>query len=78
VIGSLWKRATKAGAILSFLTGVLLYAYLYVIYGWKNPFGVAGTCVIAGSVVMVVASLLTKPLPQEHLDRVFTPGKAVN
>jgi Na+/proline symporter len=78
VIGSLWKRATKAGAILSFLTGVLLYAYLYVIYGWKNPFGVAGTCVIAGSVVMVVASLLTKPLPQEHLDRVFTPGKAVS
>jgi Na+/proline symporter len=76
-IGSLWKRATKTGAIVSFLTGVLLYAYLYLIYGWKNPFGVAGTCVIAASVVMVVVSLMTKPLPKEHLDRVFTPGKAV-
>ncbi len=76
VIGSLWRRATKAGAIASFLTGVLLYAYLYVVYGWKNPFGVAGTCVIAASVVMVVVSLLTKPLPQEHLDRVFKPGRA--
>ncbi|HUU73049.1 MAG TPA: hypothetical protein VMW70_10520 [Burkholderiales bacterium] len=76
LIGSLWKRATKAGAILSFMTGVLLYAYLYVGYGWKNPFGVAGTCVVVASVVMVVASLLTKPLPQEHLDRMFKPGKA--
>ena len=76
VIGSLWRRATKAGAIASFLTGVLLYAYLYVIFGWKNPFGVAGTCVVAASVVMVVVSLLTKPLPEDHLDEVFKPGKA--
>jgi len=77
VIGSLWRRATKTGAIASFLTGVLLYAYLYVIHGWKNPFGVAGTSVIAASVVMVIVSLMTKPLPKEHLERVFTPGKAV-
>jgi len=76
LIGSLWKRATKTGAILSFLTGVLLYAYLYVIHGWKNPFGVAGTCVVVASVVMVVGSFLTRPLPQEHLDRVFNPVKA--
>jgi len=76
LIGSLWKRATKTAAILSFLTGVLLYAYLYVVYGWKNPFGVAGTCVVAASVVMVVGSLMTKPLPREHLDRVFNTGKA--
>ncbi len=76
LIGSLWKRASKAGAIASFLTGVILYAVLYVIVGWKNPFGVAGTCVIAGSVVMIVVSLLTKPLPDAHLARVFNPGKA--
>jgi len=71
----LWKRATKAGAIASFLTGVILYAVLYVIVGWKNPFGVAGTCVIAGSVVMVVVSLFTKPLPKELIDQMFTSGK---
>jgi len=76
-VGSLWKRATKPGAIVSFLTGVLLYAYLYLVYGWKNPFGVAGTCVVVTSVVMVVISLLTRPLPQEHLHRVFGPGKTV-
>ncbi len=76
LIGSLWRRASRVGAIASFLTGVILYAVLYVIVGWKNPFGVAGTCVIAGSVVMVLVSLLTSPLPKEHLERVFNPGKA--
>jgi Na+/proline symporter len=71
LIGSMWKRATKAGAITSFVTGVGMYALLYVGVGWKNPFGVAGTCIITASVVMVVVSLLTKPLPQELIDRVF-------
>ncbi len=76
LIGSLWRRATRAGAIASFLTGVGLYAALYVGVGWKNPFGVAGACVFAASVVMVVVSLLTKPLPQAHLDQIFNPGRA--
>jgi SSS family transporter len=76
LIGSLWKRATKAGAIASFLTGVLLYAYLYVVHGWKNPFGVAGTCVVVASVVMIVVSLITKPLAQQHVDEVFEPRRA--
>ena len=82
------------------LTGVGLYAFLYVTFAakengfgmfvksilgdsvqnlevyWKSPFGVAGTCVVAASVVMVVVSLLTKPLPDEHLERVFTPDRA--
>lgn len=77
-IGSLWERATKTGAIVSFVTGVLLYAYLYVVYGWKNPFGVAGTCVIVTSIVMVAVSLLTRPLPREHLDRVFGHAKVAS
>jgi hypothetical protein len=55
---------------------VLLYAYLYVVHGWKNPFGVAGTCVVAASVVMVIVSLITKPLPDAHLDRIFKPDRA--
>jgi Na+/proline symporter len=80
LVGLLWKRATRAGAIASFLTGVLLYAALYVVAGWKNPFGVAGVCVLAASVVMVVVSLLTRPMESRHLERVFgaapAPGRA--
>ncbi len=76
LIGSMWRRATKAGAIASFCTGVGLYFYLYVIHGWKNPFGVAGTCIITASVVMVVVSLFTKPLSRELLDQTFGTGQA--
>ena len=71
LIGSMWKRATKPGAISSFVVGVGLYAYLYTIAGWKNPFEVAGTCIITASIVMIVVSLVTKPLPQELIDQVF-------
>jgi len=72
----LWSRATKPGAITSFLVGVLGYggSYLYLKFVKEinpNPFEVAGYSIIAASVVMVVVSLLTKPMPQEHLDRVF-------
>ncbi len=76
LIGSMWKRATRAGAIASFLTGVGLYAVLHGIVGWANPLAAAGACVIAASVVMVVVSLLTKPLPQELIDRVFGSASA--
>ncbi|MFZ9961979.1 MAG: sodium:solute symporter family protein [Burkholderiales bacterium] len=76
LVGSLWSRATKPAAIISFLVGVLGYggSYLYLKFVKEinpNPFEVAGYSIIAASVVMVVVSLLTKPMPQEHLDRVF-------
>jgi SSS family transporter len=76
VIGSFWRRATRAGAIASFLTGVLLYASFWLIVGWENPFGAAGVCVLAGSVVMVVVSLFTRPLDPELLDEIFNPERA--
>jgi Na+/proline symporter len=76
LVGSLWSRATKPAAIISFLVGVLGYggSYLYLKFVKEinpNPFEVAGYSIIAASVVMVVVSLMTKPMPQEHLDRVF-------
>jgi Na+/proline symporter len=71
VIGSMWRRATKAGAISSFLVGVIGYAACWLVIGWENPFGAAGACVIAASVVMVVVSLFTKPMPEETLNRIF-------
>ena len=73
LVGSLWRRATRAGAIASFLVGVLLYASFWLIFDWQNPFGAAGTCVLVGSVVMVVVSLMTRPMPAEQLDRIFQP-----
>ena len=71
LVGSLWRRATRPGAIASFLVGVLLYTSLWLIFDWQNPFGAAGTCVVVGSIVMVVVSLMTRPMPAEQLDRIF-------
>ena len=70
-VGSLWERATKAGAIASFLTGVVLYAFFWLYVGWRNPFGAAGVCVIVASVVMVVVSLGTRPMAREKLEEIF-------
>jgi len=80
VIGSLWKRATKAGAIASFCVGVFgygastIYCRLIMDEPYKNPFSVAGICIIVAAVVMVVVSLMTKPLPEDHVNSMF--GKA--
>ncbi len=73
LIGSIWRRSTKAGAITSFVTGVALYAFIYIVIGWQNPFGVAGVCVIVASIAMVVVSLFTKPMSEEKLNQIFSP-----
>jgi Na+/proline symporter len=75
LVGSLWRRATRPAAIASFLTGVVLYATLWLVIGWENPFGAAGVCVTVASLVMVAVSLLTKPLDPDYLDRIFNPAR---
>ncbi|MDA0237230.1 MAG: sodium:solute symporter family protein [Proteobacteria bacterium] len=77
LIGALWRRATKAGAIASFLVGVfgfgasIIYCYVLKDEPYKNPFSIAGLCIIAAAVTMIVVSLLTKRLPQAHVDDMF-------
>ena len=77
LIGSLWKGATKTGAIASFLVGVIsfgvgiVYCFVLKEVPFKNPFAVAGTCIIIAAVTMIVVSLFTKKLPQEHVDDMF-------
>ena len=77
LIGALWKGATKTGAIASFLVGVISFGagiiYFFVLkeVPFKNPFAVAGTCIIIAAVTMIVVSLFTKKLPSEHVDEMF-------
>lgn len=74
-IGAVWRRATKAGAVSSFTFGVLAYACIYQGYlgipAVKNPFAASGYSVILAVIVMVVVSLLTKPMSEEHLSKMF-------
>ena len=77
LIGSLWRRATKSGAIASFLVGVIgfgasvIYCFVFKDVPYKNPFVIAGLSIIAAAVTMIVVSLLTKRLPQAHVDDMF-------
>lgn len=75
VIGSMWRRSTKAAAISSFVVGVVSYAAMWLVIGWQNPFGAAGVCVLLGSVVMIVVSLFTEPMPEEKLNEIFSPTR---
>jgi SSS family transporter len=61
VIGALWKRATKQGAIASLLLGTITYWFVYLPFGlnFSNPFGAAGIGVIVSMAVMVIYTLLT-------------------
>jgi Na+/proline symporter len=60
VVGALWKKATKTGAILSMLAGTLTYWFVYLPIGlnFTNPFGAAGIGVLIGMFVMIVHTLL--------------------
>lgn len=70
VFGLNWKRGTAAGAIISMLGGFLA-AMLWYFGG--NPLGLNEVIpgVIVSSVLFIVVSLLTKPVPDESLEPFF-------
>ncbi|GLB60257.1 sodium:solute symporter family protein [Cytobacillus sp. NCCP-133] len=81
-IGALWKRANKQGAISSFCVGVISYAVLYM--GWipgleaiTNPFAASGYSILAAAPVMILVTLLTKPMPKEFIDNIYGTEMAV-
>ena len=64
------------------MTGVAAYGVLYLPFinplgfapgngGEGNPFAAGGLGVIVGALVMAVATPLTKPMPEEFVNRVF-------
>ena len=47
------------------LVGIIILVY-------ENPFAEAGFCVLVGSAVMVIVSLLTRPMEPGKLDAIFS------
>ncbi|MGD9675757.1 MAG: sodium/proline symporter [Candidatus Bipolaricaulia bacterium] len=70
LFGLYWKRATRWGALASMVCG-LVTALVWMALG--SPYGLHGFIpgLGVGLVAMVVVSLLTERLPEEHLDRVW-------
>ncbi len=70
LFGLYWKRTTRWGAVAS-MAGGLATALLWIALG--SPFGLHGFIpgLGVGLVTIVVVSLLTQRLPEDHLDRVW-------
>jgi Na+/pantothenate symporter len=70
LFGLYWKRATRWGAVASMVCG-LSTALVWIALG--SPFGLHGFIpgLAVGLVALVIVSLLTKRLPEDHLDRIW-------
>lgn len=78
VLGSLWrgvsKLAAEVGAVLGLITHIVCY---YVLGGWMGiemfevSWAGTGVGIILNFIVLVVISFLTKPLPDEYLDKLY-------
>lgn len=71
LFGLNWKRATTAGAITSMIGGVLtVIVWLFVL---DTPYGINEVIpgVLVSSILLVVVSLFTKPVPKASLEPFF-------
>jgi SSS family transporter len=77
VVGALWKRATKGGAIISLLTGTIVYWVVYLPFGFNfsNPFAAAGLGVLVGMVTMIIYTLTATPPVTNSLEEKGVGGK---
>ena len=84
MLGLFWRRVTKAGAISGFVLGLSVFIVLHAavlptggpVLDWlryqaPNPYSCAALAEVVAVLVTVVVSLLTKPLPDNHVATVF-------
>ncbi|MCK4528266.1 sodium/proline symporter [candidate division WOR-3 bacterium] len=71
LFGIYWKGATRLGCISS-MVGSSVTALVWMIM--RNPFGIHGFIpgITVGLILMVVVSLFTPKLPEEHLRRIWS------
>ncbi|BBL80584.1 hypothetical protein RxyAA322_24380 [Rubrobacter xylanophilus] len=71
-----WKRATKAGAFAGLISGsaVMLYFSFLAPPPFEIHAGIWG--LLANTVALVAVSLLTEPMPEEHVERFVEGSKA--
>lgn len=72
-----WKRATTAGAYAGLISGSLV-TILFTFIVTPTPLGIHPGIwgLLTNTVFLVGASLLTKPMPQEHVDKFLEGSKA--
>lgn len=80
LFGLYWKRATKAGAYASIVSGLTVTAVLYILSltlpaaaaSFFSPPAIGVYAMAVGCIVLPIVSLCTRPLAAEPLDALFT------
>ncbi len=71
IYGLFWRRANTAGAFAGLITGLFTSVFLYIKLG-KPGIPLAGTiAILLPLAVMPLVTILTRPMPQEHTERVY-------
>lgn len=73
ILGLYWKRATTAGSYVAVISGVAVSIGWYLA-GFTSIIHSFVPGIIVSFASMIVVSLLTKPMPEEHLDVFFEAG----
>ncbi|MDQ0340533.1 Na+/proline symporter [Caldalkalibacillus uzonensis] len=78
IVGSVWRKTTKAGAIVGSTLGFGSYLILYFIMGqqlgvtlFTVPWAGSTVAMIIAFSSCIIVSLFTIPLPEEHLNKIF-------
>ncbi len=73
ILGLYWKRATTQGCYASVIGGAGA-AIVWYMAGLTNLIHSFVPGIVVSFVLMVVVSLMTKPMPEEHVEVFFEPG----
>jgi SSS family transporter len=79
IFGVWWKKGTKAGALASMSVGLILPILLFTVLKPYNVFGHPfWPSLICSFITYYVVSLYTRPLPDEHVTKLFAGRHAVS
>ena len=70
IISTMWRGASKAGAIASNIMGVVCYLFTFMVLEF-TPFEAAGVAITLSAIVLVVVSLFTRKPSKDVLDDLF-------
>ncbi len=76
LLGLYWKRTTPAAVWCSFLFSAVVMLANMLVKDWfpailRSPINAGVFCMLAGFLIVVVVSLVTKPPKKEHIEQVF-------
>jgi Na+/proline symporter len=76
ILGALFRRTTRVATLASMIGSIAVYVYLITL-GGMHPFPAIGYGLIVSLGLHLIVNPLTKPEPEEHLNRIFGKRRAI-